>query len=531
MKKIIATICAFVMLLSFATTAFASDWDVLDNRYTSYDATVEFSLALNKPLEFLSVLNETAGLDVKYLVEELTKAKFTAKIQAEVSEDARKAKMAMAINSNVPLNLSEDLKFGADVTLHVWVDFDFTNFEETGRFKYDIIIKNPLDGSYIYIDYFKLFDDSIESVTDPESLEAMAELFSKIEFEAGVQELVALTKAVYEKNATLTKVGNEYTITFTNNGLVDMGFELMAGYFDTEYAKSLGVDASMLELEEADINAAQDMVKGLGIFGENDAFVMKIKTNAAGQMIEAEESVHFDFNICEVAAALEVNEADMYPLTKENSDIDITLKTKTVYEKINEKNVVQMPALTAENSINLMDMLTLSIAPEPGLGNDYYYDEDFYFEYQSEAFWDYARGAMDRGGMYVDIEQFLDSAQWDDDNLTGMAMLGEDGTVAMTLTSDNFGTVTVTGNINSDEYMLNSTKLWARKPFKIVDEYDWDTYTGNKKLYVNMDVLNYILAAKVQSITTYITDDYGVELTNPEYYFDIVRPNPAYVGE
>ena len=44
-----------------------------------------------------------------------------------------------------------------------------------------------------------------------------------------------------------------------------------------------------------------------------------------------------------------------------------------------------------------------------------------------------------------------------------------------------------------------------------------------------MEVLSYILGAKVESMTTYLLDENGISLTEPEYYFEIVRPNPGYV--
>lgn len=516
MKKFTAVLICIAMLLSVSVSAFASDWDFLMTRYKSYDATVEFSMDLNKPLDCLSTLNDYAGFDVKYLVEELAKAKFTAKIQAEVSDDAKAAKVAMAINSNVPVNLSEDLKFGADVTLYMWIEYDFTNTENP---KYYIIVKNPLTGKYMYMDYFAVMKETLG--VDPSDM--IGEMFGKVDMKAFVDEITALVKAIYEKNATLTKSGNEYTVTFTNDGMVDMAFDFVLGYFNTEYVKSLGVDYATMLPGEFNTETVRAMLKGLGIFGENDALTAKFKINGLGQIAESEEKMHIDFNICELAKALGAQEDDLYPLTKENSDIDITFNSKTVYNKINEENVVSIPVLTEENSVSLIDLF--------GSTNDYYYDDDYYYEYQSEKFWDYAAGKVERGGMYANFEEFLDSAAWDDDNLKGTVAQSETGDILITLKSDNFDEVTVKGNINSDEYTLNDTKLWGRKPFMLVDEYNWETYSADKKVYVNIDVLNYILGCQIESMTVYFIDENGTTLTEPEYDFEIVRPNPGYVGE
>ena len=515
MKKIVAIICVVAMLMSFTTTAFADEWDILSPQYKKYEAVSEFSIVLNKPLECLAFLNEEAGFDIKYMIEELTKAKYTAKIQAEMSDDALKAKIAMALNADVPVNLSEDLKFGADVILYMWMEYDFTSVENA---KYNIIIKNPLNGQYLTLDYFELM---AETGVDMKS--TLVETFKGIDMNAGTEELNTLVKNIYKKHATLDVKGNEYTLTLTNDAMVDMVFDLMLGYFETDYVKSLGADAAMLDTGDVDLATVQTLVKDLGIFGENDACIMKAKTNALGQVVETEESVHIDFNIVELAAALGAAEDELYPLTKENSNIDITFKSKISYTKINEDNVVQFPVLTEENSAKLMDALG-ALEPEVDYAVP---DREIY---QPEYFWNNAKGMMERNGMYVDANGFIESCNWDEDNLTGKAVVGEDGAVVIVLTSDNFGTVVVKGNLKEDAYTLNDTQLWGRKPFRVATEYNWESYEGEEVLYVSMDVLSYILGAKVQSIQTYILDENLNELTTPEYYFETVRPNPAYVA-
>lgn len=522
MKRIIAVICAMAMLFSFACTAQADEWGFLNQQYISYDATVEFYAELNKPLECLAALNEDAGMDVQYMVEELCNAKFTAHVQAEIAQNAQAAKLYMGINSNVPVNISEDLKFGTDVTLHVWMEYNFTDAENA---KYIIIIKNPLNGEYMYLD---LLDEAVVGSDAEEIKNMMISTYDALNVEASVAEITELVKNLYTGNATIGKTDDGYAqISFTNDALVDFGFELVLGMLDTDYMKNAmelsGMDMSDFEVDPAECEQAKAFVKGLGLFADNDAYTMKFKTNDKGQMTEAEERVHIQFNMYELALAMGEDAEYLYPLTKENSDLDVTLVSKAVYSKINEENVVAMPSLTDENSVSLMDALGYN---EPEF--DYVVPE--YEIYQSEYFWDDAKGMMDRGGMYANAEDFIENCYWDEDNLTGEVALGENGDVTMILTSDNFGTVTVKGNLDADEYMLNDIKLWARKPFKVQTEYDWEGYEGVETVYVNMDVLHYILGAKVQSIQTYILDEDMKELTSPEYYFEIVRPNPAYVA-
>lgn len=521
MKKIIAVICAVAMLFSFACNAFADEWDFLDSKYTSYEAKVAFYVNLNKPLKCLGAFNEEAGMDVQYMVEQLCKAQFTADIQAEVSKDATAAKIYMGINSNVPINISEDLKFGTDVTLKVWMDY---NFADKDNAKYTIIVKNPINGKYLYVDFF---DEAVVGAEAEEIKDVVMSTLESLNLEAGIAEITALVKNLYEGNATLEKTNDGYTqISFTNDALVDFYFELIMGMLDTDYMKNAmeisGGDMSALEIDPTEAEQARALVKGLGIFAENDAYTMKFRTNAAGFITEAEEKLHIDLNIVDLAVAMGETEEALYPLTKENADVDLTFVTKAVFDKINEENVVMMPTLTEENSQSLMDAFGVT-APEPE------YQMPNFEMYQSEYFWDSAKGMMDRNNMYVAADEFFESCSWDDDNLKGVVVRSDDE-ITMTITSDNFGTVTVKGNLKKDEYMLNDVKLWARKPFKVASGYDWETYDGKEEVYVNMAVLEYILGAKVQSIQTYILDEDMKALTSPEYYFEVVRPNPGYVA-
>lgn len=524
MKKLVAIICVVTMIFSLSVTAFASDWDVLlQQRYTSYDATTTFSFELNKPLEFLSCLNEEAGFDVKYMIEELFKAKYTAKVQAEMREDALAAKIAMAINADVPIKLSEDLKFGADVTFYVWMEYDFTNAEDA---KYSIIVKNPLNGEYLVMDYFKLMGQ----IGNADIKSELTEALNKINLEEGIKEIAGISQAAYKKNAALKKVGRNYTVTFTNDGLVDMIFDIVNGYLKSDYVKSAGVDYSSIGMGDIDMATVQALVKGLGIFGENDAYVMKFETNYSGKITQIEDAMHIDFNVCELAAALGASEYDVYPLTKENSDVDITIKSKTVYEKINAKNVVDMPVITDENSIDLYEMLYETyIFAEPEY--DYEFDGE-YEQYQPEEFYNYAYGVFERG-MYVSVEDFLESAGYDGDNIKieqSTVIKGDRELIRLVISSDYMEPVVVEGSAEGFSYFYNGEEVRGGAAFAYIQEYDWETYESTPILCVNVNVLQEALDCRVESVTIYYIDYFtGNTLTTPECQFWFYRKNPMYV--
>ena len=530
MKKLLAIVCAVMMLFSFAQPAFAAtketetSLDFMKMDYTSYEGTSEFYVELNKPLDFLSVLNADAGFDVQYLVESLLKTKINAKVQAETSSNNKAAKVYMALNPVIPVEFSEDLKFLADLTGKMWIEIDGTSVENAAC---KIVVQNPLNGEYIYVDAFDAVLTGVEDNT--EMKQQIVDAMSTVDMTSYDDATADLIK-VYEKYATVEKNGEYVVLKFTNDAFVDTIFEVFEIIFSLEEMQASleesGLSLETMGITKENIPAIKTMIKGMGIFSDNDAVVLKYKLDKNNYLVESEERIRVDFNIFDVAEALGAAEEDLYPLTRDVADIDMTFITKNTFDKVNEANVVQMPTLTEENSTSLAEL----IYDEYELNDDYYYEDDYWADYQPEKFWNFTSGKMERGGMYVDIEEFFDSAYYDEDSLTGTAVLGENGDVKIDFTSDNFGTVTVNGNIREDAYKLNDIDLWGRKPFITVSEYNWSTYAADEKIYVHIDVLNYILGAQVESMEIYLLDDNGMSLTEPEYYFDIVRPNPAYVA-
>ena len=534
MKKMLAVLCAVMLLFSFAQPAFAAEaedttLDFLKMEYTSYEGTSEFSVELNKPLKFLSLFNEEAGFDVQYLVESLLKTKINAKVHAETNEANTAAKVYMALNPVVPVELSKDIKLLADLTGKMWVEVNATSVENAAC---KVVVQNPLNGQYIYVD---AFDAVLTGVEDSSAMkQQLVDSMKNVNTEEYDKVKAELIK-IYEKHATVEKNGEYVVLRFTNDAFVDVIFEVSESIFAMEEIKTsmeeAGVSLEALGVTKENLPAIKAMVKGMGIFADADAVVLKYKLDKNNFIVESEEKIRVDFNMFDIAEILGATEADMYPLTRDMADIDVTFVTKTTLDKVNQSNAVQMPTLTEENSISLAELVYESYEfIEDGNNEDnYYFEDEYWMEYQSEKFWDYASGKMDRGGMYVDVEEFLDSAYYDDDNLAGSVELNDDGTVIMLLESDVFDSVKVVGNINKDEYTIGSTPLRGRKPFIVVDEYNWETYSADKKVYVNIDILNYMLSAQVESMTVYLIDEDGIALTEPEYYFDIVRPNYGYV--
>ncbi len=512
MKKMMAVLVSVMMILSLGVNSMAAELDFMDNmkNYKSYEGTMEFYIQVNKPLEVLSLFNEEFEIDLKYFVEEAAKMKITADIQAEMSDDALAGKMYFKLNMKNPFNISEDLKINTDITLYMWMDYDFTSAEKA---KCNVIVKNPLDGKYMYINAFEAISAEEKAI--------ITETLKGMDIMDNASSLAELMKSVYEGNADIkVERGGYTTVTFTNDALVDMFADVIKSDVMENYLKEvfssmvIGFDMP----SDADIDVGAAMVKGLGIFADKDAYTVKYKTNFKNYVVEVEEQLHVDFNIVELCAAFGLTEADLKPLTKENSNIDITLGGKVTYDKINQKGIVTIPALTEENSVNMME----EMAPV----EEEWTEEDYSFE--SETFTSYVGGSFERGVTYINMTELADDVHYDSDNTVCTSTLSENGDVEITIANDYTSPVKITGNLNSDVYKLNGVETLSRKPFTTVEGYNWETYEADTQVCMSIDILANVLEFKIERMSVEFMDYAGNELAVPEYSFTLVRPNKGY---
>lgn len=519
MKRIIAIAVTFVMLFSFGVSASASEWDFLKTDYYSYEATGEMYFEINKPMEWLSLFNDDAGFDVKYFVEELSQARFSTTTKVQMNETFDAAKMYLAFNAKTPLNFSEDLKIGTDVTLKMWVEFDFTSVENA---KYVVIYKNPMSGKYMYMDLFQQVEAGLGEEDAAAMKTMLIETYKAQAVAPGVEELEGVVEKAYSDNATLKKGKDSVTVSFTNDSLVDMLFDLTIGVLDSEYYQNAmaaeGADDILEGVSDEDIAMAKAMVKGLGVFSDEDAMVIAYKLDRKGNVVETEEKIHLDFNIAEIMEVFGLVEENYAPLTKENSDVDLTVWSKAAYEKIGSAKV-EMPVLTEENSENLLAEEYLEAET---VEVEEYVPENFYFS---------VVGKEERGNIYVDAQRFFDINATRADQLKGDVKLDEEGNVTITVSSLYFPEFELRGNIRDDRYYLGEYELRAWRPFTVVETYNWETYTNDKKVYVSVEVLANMLGCKVESVYTRYMDYGGMTLTNPETTVYMIRPNMGYVSE
>ncbi len=542
MKKVTALLCAFAMLFTFAANAGAAELDFMDKEYTSYDATVEFSLQLNKPFDFVKAVADYAfgnnialgnAIDYQRFAESLMNAVYTADIQAETGADFKSAKMAMAISANLPIELSEDLSIAVGTKVRLWIDYDFSDENNP---KYDVIITNPLNGKYYYMDYI----DFLESTDGGEDAgKLITDIMNSIDTKSGAGEITALVKNLLTGNAKISSSGNTRTIELSGDAVGNYISELITGIIKSDYMNNLlksvqsaAGDDEPYETADEEIQEITDVIKSLKIFAD-DAVNIKITLDNGGFIKESDEKVHFAFNIAELCESFGVSAEDMKPLTKENSDVDFTLAVKTAYRRVNDVKA-EMPALTVDNSVNLMEVLnpTLGVYDDNSDYDAEDWDEYYYRTSKSFRHRSISAKATDisNAEFYVDIAYLL-SYTYAYDNLRGSVYFDENGNVTIEYESKAVEKTVVTAKVGEKAYSVNGVSYEAKYPF-IIDsretlDYDWEAgeYVVEKtvsSVYVGSDVLNTLFGSKVTGYAVYLD---GAE---PSVWVDLERPNPGY---
>ncbi|MGM9551141.1 MAG: hypothetical protein ACI3XA_02685 [Clostridia bacterium] len=535
MKKLTAIICTIAMLLSVATTAYGAGADIFFQVANEYDATVEYRMELNKPLDILNYITEELfsdddlnKIDVKYLIESILKGKVTVDIKAKTNpENYKKASCEMKINFNVPVNVSEDIKTATDLTAYLWMDLDLTSEENA---KYLIVFKNPLNGKYLYLDMFEEAVFGEETVK--ELKKSMIDASNQVDANKSVTDMTNLVKSAYTENATIIEKDRTITMSFTNDGFVEFIFDFIEGMINLDELKQ-AFETSGIAIDNSQFAMLKPMIKGLGIFADKDAVVVAYTTDVLGKPKEIEEKIHLDFNIVELCETLGLTEADLYPITKDKANVDVTFCAKSIYNKFNENVTVTMPVLTEENSVSLAEVIYNYF------NDDYDYD---YEDYQWEEFYNYAGGVV-KGDMYVSVEDFLESAEYDSDNLKIQynTVTKEDGkeVIQMIISNDYMEPVTVEGTTNDNSYTIDGVTFNDGVAFIYnKDNKETETYEGIYAteevdvLCVNVNILKNVLKCELESMTVYFIDyETGETMEVPGYEFWFNRPNMGYTAE
>ncbi len=323
MKKILS-VFVFVLVLTLSCAgALANEVnfpDVFGNSsMQNGEISFEFSIDARK------IPSELIGIEAS----ELEDFVLSAAGKFDYAEDMTKIKMDLAIEMDMA---------GETESVRAWYDIDFSDPQNPVMM---VIMKSQYDEKYMYMDYSEVSAGLDGGTVD--MLSSMAEL---MEMQSEIQERFGEIEIQEEVSDGV------YTAVISQNDLLEIyriTADYMADFMKNYFMVSFGVDAVANEEVTSLINGFFAKLETVKLFAD-DAVVINATADENQNITTMDVAVNVQTNIAEI---MEAFENPVPGITKENSEVDITLNLNYVFDKINEGVVIDFPVLTPENSIDL----------------------------------------------------------------------------------------------------------------------------------------------------------------------------------
>jgi len=343
MKKLIAMILSIVMMFS-AVTVSGATLDFLRKPILNYTATGETKFSFDNADEVFAFIEQYADdydsgdvVDLKILAQSIADFGSTAYVQADISEDYKKVKLAVTSASNHKFAINQNLAIGLDVKNGIWLDIDLT---DTANPKCGVIASLPSLSKYVHFDLFEM----LREYGDDEDMLMVQFILTAFVNEEFISSVCKFAADRYEMYGNVTEENGVVTIKLDNDGFLKLIDDLLE-YVVTEVYTVFTM--GMPITEELEIPSVHDL--GLKILGE-DGYVTTYCFD--GENIASVESA-LDIelsvkNICEVLG-------EEYEL-EEDLPIKFTFTSKESYTNVGS-TTVEFPVLNESNSITLKDAI------------------------------------------------------------------------------------------------------------------------------------------------------------------------------
>lgn len=485
MKKIISILLVLTLCLS-VTSAFAAPSidNLFDATYTDYEASMEMSLTLDKPLAILDVLSNFIDqsidsdnvtfsdiIDLKALVESIFDSTQKMNLKCDISKDYKKINIYLSQASNTPLNINKSLTITADAKSEMWFNFDFSDYK---NIVYKIIVSAPASDRYMVLDFGKILEDT----GDDEFFEELPSIFD----EERIKSVNTTSLNILKKNADISYKGGYFVVKMNDE-------QAKSWIIDVVYEALKTANVPEISFTEEQANQLKLMLGGIQIFGKN-GIEMKYKANSKG-IISAEESkISIDVNLYDVLTLAGIS--DMEGLTKENSNIAFTIKAKTEYSKVNKGGKVKFPTLTEENTIDLLDFA------EPDTGYDY---EEYTYPWEY-VYFTTPDPIVENGTPYVPLREFMASLTNEDAYISW-----DNGTTTITSATKFFETISF--KEGSNKVIKDGNEIILDEPIKTI----------NGRTALSYEFIDKIFKCDYFHISYYNYDEwsYGIDVANPDY--------------
>ncbi len=437
MKKIVSILLAMLMLTMSVSAAELPAFftDIMTNYTADYTISVTFDsseeiAALLDEVDFSQELNNY--VDVESILRTLLAYDGTMHLQADISGDYKKIKLALTTESEHDIDVNSNLNVGINAKMGMWINMDLSNDEAP---VFDIIYSYPFLNKYMKMSIDDIaFDetvlDEMESVFDEEYMDSMQKMGTDL----------------YAKHATIEGGGSKYTLKMDNDGLTAYIDELMAMLPEMMANITPETDYSYIKFPS---------IKGWKILGEDG--LKCVYTLSGGKIKSGDVRVDISIDIAQIYTALTGGEW----IYESDGLLDFTVDISTNLTKIGSTKV-EFPVLTDENSFTLTDMGHQYIESEEPAGIENTYP----VWYVSESC-----GALPvvDGEIYVPLRQTIEAGYFD-----SAAIEYNNGNI--TLTSEFFpGYTTLEFAIDSPFAYTDGAKHAISKPILV----DGTTYVSN----------------------------------------------------
>jgi len=364
MKKIISLLLMCFMLGSNAAVLAAEIPSIEFLKQSALISNVEQSgtvnFKLNKPFELLDMANEDENLkgisnyiDISMLFESLFNSTMSVSTKLQVSAGGKKRLTETDIKSNVTFKPNNNLEGDFKTNYSVWSELDFSDDNNP---YFSMIMTHPFAAKYVTSDSNLMLQNGAE---------LSEEILGVYKVLLDSKTLINLNDHAVEsikKNAVITGNSKKVKIVFTDIGLKMYLADVVASVFE---------EINNNELEAFDMDIIKEALSKVPVFG-NEAMIMEYTLDSNKRIFEEKVVLNVDLNIYDLMCALEEEEQlEEIEITRENSNIDFTVKTQTNFKYNSVK--IEKPILTEENSIDIFEY-----------SDPYYYDSEYDDEYYAE---------------------------------------------------------------------------------------------------------------------------------------------------
>ncbi len=436
MKKIVALLLVVVFCISPLWALAADVPGFMKEVYRNYTSDYTISLSIDNAEEIADFLKETGMpdtvsnyVDMKSLIEGLANDDSTVKAEVDISNDFRKIKASLTMESDENVVVNRNLNLSAHLKMGVWIDMDMDARNLL------IIYSTPLNEKYAVIDVAKEFP---EDVSD-EIFNIYDKIFNSEFADKVSKEMIDLAI----KHADVSMKGNTCSVKYDNDAFVSTINDI-ADYV-VKYMEDIASDMDGKEIEFPEI----PNLEGIQLLGDEGIEYTYVLSGSKIRNI----SEKWDISI---------SLADIYnKFTDEgwnyefDGDLEFSLESKADVTKIGVTKPA-IPEINEENSFSIADQF-LPL-----------YDEEYVWEAPPIAYYvwgEIEKDTFDGERYYIPLRKCIEEAYWE------CSEISYDNGVVTIITDcgDPNYDINAVFTVGTDTALVNGAQYSDLGTFKLID--------------------------------------------------------------